>query len=83
MFGDLNQRLVNSVIIKFVVLSSPTASDCLSLKQTSFESKATAGSFSKTVLSDPERTAHSSEQRKDVIPCEARLGARHHGVRIY
>ena len=71
MFGDLNQRLVNDVIIKFVVLSSLTPSDCLSLKQTSFESKATAGSFSETVVSDPDRTA----QRKGRMLSRVRPGS--------
>ena len=72
MFGDLNQRLVNDVIIKtFVALSSPTPVYCLSIKQTSFESKATAGSFSETVVSDPDRTA----QRKGRMLSRVRPGS--------
>ena len=71
MFGDLNQRLVNDVIIKFVVLSSPTPSNWLSIKQTSFESKATAGSFSETVVSDPDLTP----QRKGKMLSRVRPGS--------
>ena len=73
MFGDLNQRLVNNVIIKFVALSSltPVTCYCLSIKQTSFESKATAGSFSETVVSDPDRTA----QRKGKMLSRVRPGS--------
>ena len=82
MSGDLKKGLLNDIQTLLPLVVQLLVTDCLSVKQTSFETKATAGSFSKTEIAGvSDLTPHTSEKRKDVISCETDLCAGHHGVR--